>query len=237
MTVLEQPFLAYEAGAVLRDVSLNEARSWECNRCGQCCSSLMDGVKRDLETDLPLLTWGSRFPADLYEARYGVPLLRPVVRGEGGACIGKAFEIDEDGKPYTAFSCSMLATHHDGTGEGPKTACMLMKAGEDPQDLGSIRPRNCGDFPIFGLEVDGAIIDGHPYVPPTGATPECTWHGIRIVGPWKEAPSWRERWEAQQRGEEVPRAARISEFEGAIERLHERRATVDGSVLKEATNG
>lgn len=237
MTVLEQAFLAYEAGDALRDVPLREARAWECNRCGQCCSSLMDGVKHDRETGLPLLTWGTRFPGDLYEARYGVPLLRPVVRGEEGACIGTAFEVDEDGKPYTAFACSMLAQHHDGTGEGPKTSCMLMKAGEDPQDLSTIRPRNCGEFPIFGLDVDATIIDGHPYVPPTGATPECTWNGIRIVGPWKETPYWRERWEAQQRGEEVPRAGQIPEFAAAIQALQARRVTVDGSQPKEATNG
>ena len=28
--------------------------------------------------------------------------------------------------------------------------------------------------------------------------------GIRIVGPWKDSPGWRARWEAQQRGEPVP---------------------------------
>ena len=32
--VLPKDFLGYEAGTELRDVTLEEARSMECNRCG-----------------------------------------------------------------------------------------------------------------------------------------------------------------------------------------------------------
>lgn len=195
---LPKDFAGYSEGTELRDVTLREARSWECNQCGDCCNGLSDGVKKDEATGLPLFVWGEQYPEDLYEERYGQRMLQPIVMGDGGPQVGEAFEIDADGKAYTCFSCSFLEQLHDGTGEGPETRCGLYGKDKDPEDLSTIRPRNCGEFPIFGLHIDDTIIAGNTYVPATGALPRCTWYGIRIVGPWKNTKFWREHWERKQ---------------------------------------
>lgn len=215
MYVLPKDFLGYEAGTLLRDVTIREARAMECNHCGGCCDGTLpdDVVKKDPVTGLPLVVWGSKFPEDLYEGRYGKRMLQPIVMGDGGITVGKEFEIDDDGKPYTAFKCSF---HQD-------SRCSIYDKA-DPADISTIRPRNCGTFPVFGLEVDDAIVVGHAYVPSTGALPQCTWHGIRVVGPWKNTDDWKERWEKQQAGEEVPDLSIPTEIhEALIKRLVARR--------------
>lgn len=227
---LPQDFASYDAGTVLREVSLAEARSWECNRCGGCCNGLSDAVRKDPETGFPLFTWGSTYPEDRYRARYGRELLIPLVRTDGGVGPGEDFERDADGKPYTAFVCSMLMLP---TADEP-ASCQIYEGG-NPAALETLRPRNCGEFPVFGLDVDATILEGRGFIPHTGALPECTWYGIRVVGPWKEgerdpAGTWSERWAKQQRGEEVPRLLSTDETGPLIARLLERRATVDGSI-------
>jgi hypothetical protein len=151
-------------------------------------------VIKDEATGLPKFVWGSNAPEDLYAERYGQRLLQPIVLGDGGPVLGDEFEIDADGKPYTAFKCSML---QEPEGEGCAATCKLYGK-YDVERLETIRPRNCGDFPVFGLVVDDSLVAGNPFVPPTGALPRCTWHGIRIVGPWKDTTYWRARWEQQQ---------------------------------------
>lgn len=192
--VLPKDFLGYEAGAELRDVTLAEARAMECNRCGDCCNGMSEYVKKDEATGLPLFTWGSNAPEDLYAERFGQQMLQPIVMGDGGPQIGDDFEVDADGKKYTCFSCSF----HRPAGDDGKSSCGLYGLDKDPKDLSTIRPRNCGEFPVFGRAVDAAIIDGNAYVPATGALPRCTWYGIRIVGPWKDTPFWQARWASQQ---------------------------------------
>lgn len=193
--VLPKDFMGYPAGTVLRDVPLREARAMECNRCGlrDCCDGTMEDVVKDEATGFPLLVWGSRYPADFYEERYGKPLIQPLVRGDGGIVVGDAFEVDADGREYTAFKCSALKPCDDGT-----ALCGIRSEfpNPDPKKLEQMQPRSCGEFPIFGLDVDATIIDGHPFVPPVGALPRCTWYGMRIVGPWKNTPKWVQRWEA-----------------------------------------
>ena len=49
--------LGYEAGTALRDVTLAEARSWQCNRCGDCCDGSREHVRKDEATGLPLFVW------------------------------------------------------------------------------------------------------------------------------------------------------------------------------------
>lgn len=200
--VLPKAMLGYEEGTILRDVPLREARAMECNRCGDCCNGLSDDVKRDEATGLPLFVWGSNAPEDLYAERYGQRLLQPIVMGDGGPAVGKAFEIDADGVPYTAFKCSQLSEPD----ENGCTSCGLYQD-PNPLDISTVRPRNCGDFPVFGLDLDAAIIDGHPYVPATGALPRCTWYGIRVVGPWKNEEAWQVRWTEQQQVVDSPQCA------------------------------
>lgn len=187
---LERDFQGYEAGTVLRDVPIYEARSWECNRCGDCCDSMSDWVDKDEATGMPKLVWGSNAPEDRYEERYGEPLLIPVVMGDGGPREGQSFEVDADGKPYTAFRCSKLIRHSED-----ETSCALYHG--DRQDPSKSPPLNCGDFPVFSVLIDDAIVAGNSFIPPTGNLPRCTWYGIRVVGPWKNDPKgyWRRRWE------------------------------------------
>jgi len=198
----------YEAGAQLRDVTLREARAMECNRCGDCCNSLNENVKRDEVTGLPMVVWGSKFPEDLYESRYGKRMLQPVgflddsseMPYQGRIGIVDKFEEDENGKPYTCFSC---AFHRQDTPEFSTCTLMETYSNPDPKKIEQLRPLNCGDFPIFGTSINDTLVAGHPFVPATGSLPRCTWHGLRIVGPYRDELYWIERWEKQQRGEEV----------------------------------
>ncbi len=195
--VLLKDFQCYDKGDVLRDVTLREARAMECNQCGDCCNGLRDGVRKDEKFGMPLLQWGSNAPADLYESRYGQRMLLPIVMGDGGPDIGDAFEIDVDGNPYTSFACAFLVEFDEGV--EPETRCGLYNRNVDPTDPSANRPYNCGAFPVFGQEVDDAILAGNTFVPPTGALPRCTWYGIRITGPWKDTDNMNRRWDRQQR--------------------------------------
>jgi Fe-S-cluster containining protein len=206
--VLPKDFQGYKAGTELRDVTIEEARAMECNLCGDCCNGMRPDVKKDEDTGLPLFTWGGEFPEDLYEERYGQKMLLPIIPLEeiketpyqGDIGIGESFATDADDKPYTCFKCSFLEEHEDGTG----TCGLINKFGDgDPNKLETIRPRACGEFPVYGNNVGDAIIGGKTFIPPTGALPRCTWYAIRVTGPYKDTEYWRERWDKQQRGEEV----------------------------------
>jgi len=215
--ILPKAFQGYEAGTELRDVTLSEARAMECNLCGDCCNGMRPDVKKDEDTGLPLFTWGSEFPEDFYESRYGKKMLLPIIPLEeikelpyqGDIAIGEAFAEDSDGKPYTCFKCSFLNEHEDGTG-----TCGLVDQFKDgdPNKLETMRPRNCGEFPVFGNNVGDAIIGGKTFIPPTGALPRCTWYGIRVTGPFRNESGWQDRWDKQQRGEEVPELKIPQEF-------------------------
>jgi hypothetical protein len=180
--VLPIPALGYEAGTALRDVTLAEARSWACNRCGDCCDGSRDHVTKDEATGLPRFVWseetGLPEPQDFYASRYGQPLLQPLVMADGGLEVGSAWERDADDMPFRAFRCSFLRA------DSPDhTTCMLRARYPDPSPRRpeQNRPLHCGEFPVFGSLIDLAIRDHGTYIPATGALPRCTWHGIRIV--------------------------------------------------------
>jgi hypothetical protein len=218
--VLPKDYQGYDAGTELRDVTLQEARAMECNRCGGCCSGLLpdDVVTKDPNFGMPLMTWGAKYPADRYKERYGTEMLLPVVRKDGGIGIGEAFEVMDNGQEYTCYTCTFFS--QDGEG---KALCGLREqyGDGDPQKLETLRPLNCGEFPVFSTAVDDALVGGHSFVPATGALPACTWHGIRVTGPWKDTPYYRDRWEAQQRGEPV---ADLSLPEDVVQGLENRAA-------------
>lgn len=193
----------YSIGTDLKEMTLQEARLLECNRCGGCCSGTLpdDVVVKDDFTGLPMFTWGEKFPEDLYASRYGEPLLLPIVQQEDGIGVGLSFDVDMDGKPHTCFTCSFHSMDPDTN----LAHCGLIDAhgSGDPSDSSTIRPLNCGEFPVFGTVPDELVVRGIPFIPPTAHLPKCTWHGIAITGPWRDTPEWRDRWEAQQRGEDV----------------------------------
>lgn len=202
--------LGYDAGTPLRDVTLAEAQSWECNRCGDCCDSSREDVRKDVATGLPLLVWESReraadparsrtYDPDRYADRFnGKRLIQPIVMTDGGIGVGKTFDRDVDGMPHTSFKCAALIENPDGEG-GPESGCALRATAEQDER----RPEQCGSFPVFGTIVSDAIVGSGYYVPPTGALPRCTWYGIRVTGPLNNAPGWVDRFERQSRGEPV----------------------------------
>lgn len=235
MYKLETAVDGYDAGAELRDVTLREARAMECNRCGGCCNGLLpdDVVKKDATTGLPLFTWGKKFPEDLYKSRYGKPMLQPIgfldnsdeMPYQGKVGIVDKFEQDSSDNPYTCFTCSFHGRNDDGL-----STCGLIESFKDgnPEDVSTIRPLNCGEFPIFSTGVDDTLVAGKSFIPPTGALPSCTWYGLRITGPYKDTPYWRDRWERQQRGEEVENLSAPQEFIDGLIYKAERRREING---------
>ncbi len=172
--------VGYPVGAILRDVTLAEARAMECNRCGDCCDTTGEHVKTDPEVGLPLFVWtidgqttAFDLPEDRYAERYGRPLINPVIRGDGGLITGDEFEIDADGKPHRSFKCDALVRDS----EDHATCGLYWNRAGDPE-----RPYHCGSFPVHGLEADMAIWKGGEYIPHTSALPRCTWFALRIVG-------------------------------------------------------
>ncbi len=187
--ILPKDMLAYEKGTVLVDVPLREARDMECNRCGDCCDSSGENVKLDKKHSVPLFVWGGNLPEDRYKSRFGKEMVIPLVRGDGGLVEAEEFEIQSNGEPHRAFRCTFLERDEEG----------LSSCGIYDQPSPERRPLNCGSFPVFGQEVDDAIIDHGYFIPPTGALPRCTWYGMRIVGPWKETKNWNMLFENQRR--------------------------------------
>lgn len=188
---LPKAMLGYDKGYVLKDVSLTEVRSMECNRCGDCCDSSRPDVKLDPDTGLPLWVWGSNLPHDRYRLRFGEEMVKPLIRGDSEMVEAKDFEYDADNKPHRSFRCRFLLEEENG-----QTRCAIYEQPEPER-----RPLNCGSFPVFGLELDDAILDHGFFILPTGALPRCTWYGIRAVGPWKNTRNWRRLWVRQQRKE------------------------------------
>ncbi len=225
--------LGYDAGTELHDVTLADARSWACNRCGDCCDGSREHVRKDEATGLPLFVWEAPDRAadpdraqtadplryaprlDGLPGLQAGPLLQPIVMLDGGIGVGVEFDRDNEGRPHTSFRCRALldtppSAHENEAPPGPEAGCAIY---EPPATAGAsvhgVRPLNCGAFPVFGTIVDDAIIGTGSYVPPTGALPRCTWHGIRVTGPWHDTEPWRARFERQQAGEPVPPLAAI----------------------------
>jgi uncharacterized protein (DUF779 family) len=176
---LPAPAVGYPAGMVLTDYTLKEVRAMECNQCGDCCDGTSPHVKTDPVVGLPLFVWDKpdedsafHLPEDRYAARFGRPLIQPVVRGDGGLVVGGSFERDGHGDEHRSFQCAAFVRESDDRG-----GCSLWgNRAPDPE-----RPYHCGAFPVFGMEADQAVRLGGAYIPHTSALPRCTWYGMRIV--------------------------------------------------------
>lgn len=192
--------LGYERGAVLREVTLAEARSWDCNRCGDCCDSSRpdvlqtpDGLPRHVweHPDTTLEQGSQTADPHRYDQRFkGKRLIQPIARVDGGLEVAADFERDADGRAWTSYRCAALQEFPEGA-HGPDTACAIYHPPPTyAESEEGLRPYNCGAFPVFGLEVDDSIVQHGSFIPPTGALPRCSWYGIRVVGPWKDTPNW-----------------------------------------------
>lgn len=192
---------AYWQGEELVDIPLREVRSWQCNGCGDCCSSRAPGIRTDDPPDgspgsgLPMWVWGNNCPDDLYEGRFGHRMLIPLVPGDGELVPADAFATDADGEPYRAFECVFRQPTEDGGAR-----CEIYPRDLEPDAPANVqrRPRNCGEFPVFSNWLGDAIIYNGTAVIPTGALPRCTWYGVRVVGPRQHTPGWEQRYEQQR---------------------------------------
>ncbi len=142
-------------------MTLVEARSLECNGCGDCCDSRRtDGF----------WAWGA-LPADRYVSITGVELIIPIERVDeraGGGWRDRANDED-DALPLrpTRFRCSAFEAHEDGTG-----GC-----GRHDQPRSSL----CGEFPVWGPEIAPEVEARGEYLLTSNSLSRCTWYRVCIV--------------------------------------------------------
>lgn len=154
-----------------RYVTLEEARSWDCNFCGGCCTS----TRTDAEP-LHMYTFG-RLPKHQWKKfNGGKPLIIPLTR-TGKPRAWREEDAQGDGP---AFVCRALGLEEDGT-----TRCRL---------FGSPRHAACGEFPIFSSITDDEVLrqDWHA-IPHTTYQRACTWVDIMICPEWSPLLRWRDR--------------------------------------------
>ncbi len=145
-------------GATVRYVTLAEARTLECNGCGDCCDSRRtDGF----------WTWGT-LPADQYATECGgQPLIIPLERVGDGWRDRPHEPSDESALSGTRFRCSAFEPQDDGRGLCGRH--------------GQWRPPKCGEFPVWGADVEGELAAVGLVVLNVSAFPRCTWHGMTVV--------------------------------------------------------
>ncbi len=139
-------------------ITLADARSLECNGCGDCCDSARtDGY----------WTWGE-LPTDQYRSMYGgEPLIIPLARTDEG-WVERPRE-DADGSAYTPtrFRCAALRPQPDGRG----------LCGIHDQD----RPPRCDEFPVKVIGLEEELEECGEFLLTTSAFPRCTWYQMTIV--------------------------------------------------------
>ena len=153
-----------------RYVTLAEARSWDCNLCGGCCTSTRSDAK-----PLHMYTFG-RLPKHQWK-KYngGVPLIIPLTK-TGAPRVWREEDAKGDGP---GFVCSALHLEDDGT-----ALCGL---------FGSPRHSACGEYPIFSSVTDDEVLkeDWHT-IPHTTYQRSCTWVDIVICPEWSPFLRWRD---------------------------------------------
>ncbi len=144
--------------APARYVTLAEARALECNGCGDCCDSRRtDGF----------WTWGA-LPADQYRAQAdGQPLIIPIERIHDGWQDRPHDPADQSSLSGTRFRCAAFQPQEDGRGLCGRH--------------GQWRPQKCGEFPVWGADIEDELAATGLAVLHVGAFPRCTWHGMTVV--------------------------------------------------------
>lgn len=145
-------------GVPTRYVTLDYARSLDCNGCGDCCDSRRtDGF----------WTWGA-LPADQYRAHCeGQPLIIPLERSDAGWRDRAHQPEDESALSGTRFRCAAFQPQDDGRGLCGRH--------------GQWRPPKCGQFPVWGSDIDDELAATGSATLNVGAFPRCTWHGMVVV--------------------------------------------------------
>ena len=141
-----------------RVLTLEEARAIECNGCGDCCDS---------RRAVGGWAWGA-LPADQFAPlNDGEPLIIPVVEVDGqwqdrAYRPEDAFELSP-----TRFRCAAFEPQPDGGG----------RCGRHDAP----RPQRCGDFPVWGAEIEAQLHE-HGEVPlETAWLPRCAWYRVTVV--------------------------------------------------------
>ena len=142
----------------VRYLTLAEARAIECNGCGDCCDSRRtDGF----------WTWGS-LPGDQYAGLTTAGrLILPLERTDAGWRDRGYEAADAQALTPTRFRCAAFEPHVDGGG-----GCGVH---DQP------RPRQCGEFPVWGGAVEADLgAQGEVWLQ-TGAFPRCSWFRMCVV--------------------------------------------------------
>lgn len=148
------------AAARYRYVTLAEARGdYECNLCGECCSSVRAGTSQYWWGDLPKHNYRG-----LNGGRGLITLLDESLQPRRWKRADAKRDAD------TPFACSALRERDDGT-----AICALFKEG-NPRS----RPARCSDFPV-GPGLDEAAAEREPVALRTDWHKPCTWYRMIVV--------------------------------------------------------
>ena len=142
----------------LRYLTLAEARSLECNGCGDCC----DSRRTDGFWSWPALPRGQ-----YRRLGGGEPLIIPLERIGDGWQDRAPLPADARSLTPTRFRCTAFTPQPDGSG-----LCGI----HDRR-----RPKICGEFPVFGKEIERRLAQEGRVRLQTGAFPRCTWHNVCVT--------------------------------------------------------
>ena len=148
----------------LRFVTLDEAKAMECNRCGECCSSLRAPGRG-------LWSWGG-LPKGRH---YGLVTLL-----DERTMKPRAWRTgDDDPRAHNAYDCTALEILDNGT-----TSCAIFR---QPR-----QPGRCGEFPVYYDSIADDLADG-PILLRTEPLHSCTWYLMIVLRDDSAILDWRRK--------------------------------------------
>jgi Fe-S-cluster containining protein len=139
-------------------VTLEQARAMECNGCGDCCDSRRTNG---------YWTWGVLPEQQYRELTSGDALIIPL------QLVGEQW-VERDFQPEdaheltpTRFRCAALEEQPDG-----RALC-----GRHLEE----RPPRCGEFPVWGPDIEPDIAEHGELWLPTDSLVRCTWYRVCVV--------------------------------------------------------